>query len=295
MYYLVYGLLYIFSLLPFRVLYFISDGIYLILYYLIGYRKKVVMDNLNIAFPEKPESEKIIIAKKFYKNFVDTFIEIIKAISLSDKEFDKRCTGNFDLINEVAKSGRNIQLLGGHQFNWEYANLITSKKINIPAIGIYASIENKTFDKIFIKLRSRYNTILVSSKSFKRKMSDLMKMQHVMCLAADQNPSNLYNAYWLNFFGKRTAFVGGPEKSAVKNNPAIFLIYFIKLKRGHYSLEIGRLIENPNQYTPEQLLIIYRDFLEGVIRQQPEIYLWSHRRWKYSYNDDYKNKLIAED
>ncbi len=294
MYYLVYGFLYIFSLLPFPVLYFISDGIYFILYYLIGYRKKVVMDNLTIAFPEKTKLEKIIISKKFYKNFVDSFLETIKAISMSDREFDKHCSGNFELINEVSKSGRNIQLLGGHLFNWEYGNLVTSKNINIPSIGIYSDIENKIFDKVFYKLRSRYNTILISTKSFKRDMTRKMRQQHVMCIAADQNPSNLTNAYWLDFFGRLTPFIPGPFKAAVKNNPVIFLVSFEKTSRGHYRFDFGRLIENAHEYTPEQLIVIYKNHLQEIIKHHPEIYLWSHRRWKNSYKDEYQNNKIDE-
>jgi KDO2-lipid IV(A) lauroyltransferase len=135
---------------------------------------------------------------------------------------------------------------------------------------------------------------LVSTKEFKRQMTELMKMQHVMCLVADQNPGLPENGYWLPFFGRLTPFIPGPEKAAVKNNPAIFFMYFHKTKRGCYDLRVSNCIENPNQYTAEQLVIMFRDFLEGVIRQQPEIYLWSHRRWKYSYDEKYKNKLIEK-
>src|SRR6185295_3223576 len=113
MYYVVYGLLYLVSLLPFFILYLFSDFAYILIYYVFGYRKKVVMDNLTIAFPEKSPADLERIASQFYKNFVDNFIETIKLLSLSDAQFDKRCTGDFDLINRIAANGRNIQLMGG--------------------------------------------------------------------------------------------------------------------------------------------------------------------------------------
>src|SRR5438552_1474349 len=129
MYYLVYGFLYLVSLLPFSILYLLSDFVYILMYYVFGYRKTVVMGNLAIAFPEKSLTEREVIASAFYKNLVDTFIETIKLLSMSDAEFAKRCTGDFSLINDIAARGKSIQLMAGHQFNWEFANLVCSRNI----------------------------------------------------------------------------------------------------------------------------------------------------------------------
>ena len=148
MYFIIYGFLYLVSLLPFTVLYFFSDGIYFILYYVFGYRKAIVMSNLKIAFPDKSEEERKKIAKQFYHNLTDTFMEIIKLISMSDKTFDKRCKGDFLIINDLIKKGKNIQLHAGHQFNWEFANLLFSRHIRIPFIGVVANVENKIFNRI---------------------------------------------------------------------------------------------------------------------------------------------------
>src|SRR6187431_2879828 len=122
MYYFVYGLLWLISLLPFRILYFISDAFYGLIYYIIGYRKDVVMNNLLIAFPEKTEKERIVIAKKFYHNLIDTFIETIKMISVSNKFIEKRFTANWKLLNDIYPSGKSVQLHLGHNFNWEWGN-----------------------------------------------------------------------------------------------------------------------------------------------------------------------------
>ncbi len=165
MYYLVYGLLWLISLLPFRILYFFSDAFYGLIYYVIGYRKKVVMGNLLIAFPEKTEKERKQIAKKFFHNLVDYFFESIKLITLSDKEFYKRCSGNFDEINRLAETGTNIQLHSGHQFNWEYANRIYSQKLSIPFVLVYMPVTSNIMDRIFKKIRSKHGTILINSKN----------------------------------------------------------------------------------------------------------------------------------
>ena len=287
MYYLLYGFLYLISLLPFPVMYFISNCIYGLIYYVFGYRKEIVMGNLSIAFPEKTQSERKKIAKQFYKNFIDTFIETIKVLSMSDAEFDKRCTGNFDLINELAAKGKNIQILGGHMFNWEYASLALGRQINIPFIAVYGEIENKTFNKLFLQLRSKYGTILVSTATFRRRMKELIKQQYAMYLLADQNPLP-HNSYWINFFNRPAPFIPGPHKSAANNNATTIFINFKKIKRGYYSFTSEVVIENPAKYTPEQLIKKYRDFLEDIIRRQPENYLWSHRRWKYDYKDFYE-------
>ena len=132
MYYLIYGLLYIISLLPFFILYGISDFAFFIIYRLTGYRKDVVFKNLSIAFPEKTDAERKQIAKAFYRNLIDTFIETIKLLSISEKSFNKRAVIDLDACNALAEKGINIQFQSGHQMNWEYVNWIVAKKLKIP-------------------------------------------------------------------------------------------------------------------------------------------------------------------
>src|SRR6516164_1531275 len=134
MYYLIYGFLYLFSLLPFWILYGISNFAYVLLYYVVGYRKDIVLSNLAIAFPEKSLEERKRISKAFYRNFTDNFIEIIKLLSISEKELKKRFTGEFDIPNNYYESGRNIQYHLGHFFNWEYANLSLSLCSKFPVL-----------------------------------------------------------------------------------------------------------------------------------------------------------------
>jgi KDO2-lipid IV(A) lauroyltransferase len=287
MYYIVYGLLYVVSLLPLRALYGFSSFAYFIIYYIAGYRKEVVLNNLRIAFPEKTEKERIRIAKQFYLNLTDTFIESVKMISISQKEVERRSRPDFEYINELIDKGYNIHILVGHQFNWEFANLVYARQLRIPFVGVYMPISNKILDKIFYNFRSRYGTILISARSFRSKMHHVFSQQYILALGADQNPGDPGSAYWLNFFGKPAPFVTGPSKGAVKNNTAVVYVGFQKVKRGHYSFKTYPVVENAVEYTPQQLTVIYRNLLEETVRQDPANYLWSHRRWKYEWKEEY--------
>jgi len=292
MYYLIFGFLYLFSLLPWRALYFLSDCSYGLLYYVIGYRRQVVMSNLTIAFPEKTQQERIKIAKEFYHNFLDTFIETIKFLSLSDKEFSKRLTGNFELLSELYSTGKNVQLQSGHFFNWEYMNWGLSRSSPYPLIGVYAPVSNKIFDKIIFKMRSRYNAILVSVYEFKNKFHQLAKGRYALALIADQNPGISEKSYWLPFFGKLTGFVTGPEKSAQINNTAVVLAHFYKVKRGYYHVNFELLTTEPRQFARGELTKKYVSYLEDCIRKKPANYLWSHRRWKHEFKEEFRKLMI---
>jgi KDO2-lipid IV(A) lauroyltransferase len=257
------------------------------------YRKGVVLSNLAIAFPEKSGEERKKIAKDFYLNFTDTLFETIKMISISRSELERRSNCDIDYVNELIEKGRNIHIMAGHQFNWEFANLVYATLLKIPFVGIYTPVTSKIFEKIFFKFRSRYGTIMISAKDFKNKMYDVFSNQYILALAADQNPGNPANAYWLKFFGKPAPFVTGPAKGAVKNNTAVVFVGFKKVKRGYYKFNIVPITENGSSFTPEQLTVIYRNALEDTIRKDPSNYLWSHRRWRHEWKEGYT--AIPED
>jgi len=287
MYYVVKGPLWLISLLPLSVLYFIGDGIYGLVFYVFKYRRPVVMSNLAIAFPEKTEAERITIAKRFYHNFIDTFIESIKFITISKKQILKRSTSDFEKINELTAKGCNVHIMAGHQFNWEFGNMLAALTLKVPFVGIYMPVSNKALDKIFYNIRKRYGTILISATEYKRTVHPIFSQQYAFGLAADQNPGDPANAYWMNFFGKPAPFVTGPAKGAVKNNTAVVIVGFRKLKRGYYHFYTKLLAENGSDYSPEQLTVMYKNSLEDVIKEDPANYLWSHRRWKYEWKPEY--------
>ncbi|HUP14122.1 MAG TPA: hypothetical protein VM187_18000, partial [Niastella sp.] len=170
MYYIVYSLLYLVSLLPLRVLYILSDVLYLIGYRLLGYRRKVVLNNLEIAFPEKTLAERKKIASKFYHNFIDSFIETLKMVSASDAYIQSRVSGNWELLNELHKTGRSCQIHLGHTFNWEWANLAGSKVMPYTFLGVYMPISNKILDRLFRKLRAKSGSVLIPATDMRNAM-----------------------------------------------------------------------------------------------------------------------------
>lgn len=293
MYFIIYGLLYLLSLMPFAVLYFISDGIYFFLFYVFGYRRKIVKANLRIAFPEKSDKEIYKISKQFYHNLTDTFVEIIKLISMSNSTFEKRCKGDFTIIEDLIKKGRNVQLHAGHQFNWEFGSLFMSKIIkSVPTYAIYMPIKNTAVERLFLKIRQKYGTIFIKATEFREKREQIFKERFVFFLAADQNPGNPGSAYWMNYFNKPAPFITGPEVGAVKNNAAIVFVRSRIPKRGHYILECTLCTDDAASTSVGEITASFRDFLEKIIREEPDNYLWTHRRWKWDYNESYKEKWI---
>ena len=292
MYYIIYGLLYSISLLPFFILYRISDFFYVIIYYLIGYRKEVVFANLHIAFPDKSVAEKIIIAKQFYKNLIDTFVESIKLISISQKAFNKRASIDFAEVNQLIEQGKNIQIHSGHQMNWEYAHWAVTEQIRLPWIGIYNRLGNKTMERIFFKIRNKGTTVLIPGQEFKNRVHSVFKEQYALGLVADQNPGYPAKAYWLNFFNRPVPFPTGPDKGARKKDTAVVFVRFVKLRRGYYRYDAQVACVHGSQLEEGKLTLMYRDFLEETIKKNPDNYLWSHRRWKWDYTAEYKNRWI---
>ena len=287
MYYIVYGFLYTISMLPFRVLYVISDFAWFLLYRVFKYRRDIILSNLAIAFPEKTQEDRNAIAREFYRNFTDTFIESIKMISISRKQILKRSRCDFEYINELIDKGRNVHIMAGHQFNWEFANLTYAMNLKIPFVAVYMPVANKIFNRIFFDIRKRYGTILISAWEFSSKMHSVFSDQYILALAADQNPSNPSKGVWLNFFSKPAPFVTGPGKGAVKNNTAVVYVAFEKPKRGYYSFRIVPITENGASHSPEELTILYKNALEDTIRRNPSNYLWSHRRWRHEWKEEY--------
>lgn len=292
MYYLLYGFLYLLSLLPMGALYVLSDGIYAFIYYILRYRRDVVMQNLEIAFPEKTRAEKTTIAKQFYHNFIDSFIETIKMISASDRFIFKRFTANWAIVNDLYGTGKSCHLVLGHTFNWEWGNHTVGFNISYPFLVVYMPISNKAIDRLFIKLRTRGKTKLLSARNMRNDLMQYRNTQYALALAADQNPGSAENAYWLNFFGRPTPFVTGPEKGARARNLPVVFCYIQKLRRGYYNLVFTMGEENTKQLPEGALTLKYVRYLENVIRNQPAMWLWSHKRFKHQWKEAYRKSWI---
>jgi len=275
-------------------MYVISDGIYFLLYYVFGYRKKVVMHNLSIAFPEKNNAEKIRIAKDFYHGFVDNFIEAIKLFSCSKATISKRFQGNYEVINELKGSCQKVQLVSGHFFNWELGNLSISQINKFDHfIAVYMPIANAVFEKIMLNLRQKFGTTMLPAPKFKSVFQQYKNEEYVLVLVADQSPSNFHKAYWTPFFGKMTPFAPGPEKGAKANDTAVVFAHYFKIKRGYYGYNMELITKTPNEYKDGVLTKILVGKVEAAIKKIPSNYLWSHRRWKKPYDEKEFGHLVV--
>ncbi|MDE3124352.1 MAG: lipid A biosynthesis acyltransferase [Bacteroidota bacterium] len=292
MYYIVFALFYLLSLLPWRVIYGISDIFYVIIYYIIRYRRKVVDENLRIAFPEKSEVERKKIAKEFYRQFTDTFVETIKLISISGKELDKRVKADYETINQLYASGKNVQILLGHFFNWELANVAYAQHLLYKFIVVYKPIENKIFNRLFLHIRGRFGTLLVSASNFKKEFAAVSKQQYALILVGDQNPGKPDNTYWFRFFDKPAPFVKGPELSARYNDTAVVFCNFYREKRGYYRSEATVFTTTPKTLPEAAITKAMIAFIEEEIRKRPANYLWSHRRWKWAFQPEKHSHLL---
>lgn len=294
MYYITYGFFYLLSLIPWRIMFLIADAFYALVYYGFGYRKEIVMKNLAIAFPEKTEAERIRIAKDFYHNFIDMIFETIKMFSISNKELQRRFSSNFEVLNDLYDSGQNVQLECGHFFNWEILNLYIGLVSRYPFIGVYQPLSNKIMDRIMLHMRQKNGTILIPASDFKNNFSDYVEDRYAMGLAADQNPPSEFKAHWVNFFGRLTPFVVGPEKGAREKNTAIFFGHFYKVKRGFYRVDLELITTTPNDYKQGELTQIFAQHVERAVRKTPANYLWSHRRWKWGFDPEKHGHLLVK-
>ena len=290
MYYLVYGFFYLFSLLPFWFMYLLSDGISFLLYYIIRYRRAIVKHNIAIAFPEKSIAERKKIEREFYTRFTDNWIEFIKLFSISKKELNKRFTANYELLDELYNNGYNVQTHLGHFFNWEYANMAYGMNIKHPFVAVYRPLSSKIMDKILYKVRTRFNSYLISAYNFRREFAPFMRKRYLLVLIADQKEFP-EKAYWAPFFSKMATFVQGPERTARLNNAAITMGKIKRVKRGYYISEVVLLTTEPRTLPEGEITKRMIAFIEDTIREQPANYLWSHNRWKYAF-DPQKHKAL---
>ncbi len=287
MYYVVYGLLYLLSLLPLRALYLISDFVYLIVYHLAGYRKEVVLQNLAIAFPHKTEQERKKIAGRFYRNFTDNFIETLKLLSADTHFITKRFQFDNAAFQYLHQNGKKCQIHLGHNFNWEIGCLAVAQGIPQPCLGVYAPLQNKVMDRLLRKLRTRTGAVLLPANDMRKAILPWRNTAYALGLIADQNPGNLSKAFWIPFFGVPTPFVMGPENGARMSDIPVVFCHIVKVKRGYYRGFFELAEEHPSLLSKGALTYRYIRFLEEVITKNPDMWLWSHRRWKHKWTPEF--------
>lgn len=292
MYYLLYAFFYLVSLLPMRVLYFFSDGMFVIVYYIIGYRRKVVMENLQLVFPEKTEAERHAIEKKFFRNMIDSFIETFKLLSASSEFLQKRVSANWEILLPLQKTGKSCQLHLGHTFNWEWGHQALQMHTGFQVLVVYGPLSSKAFERLLLKIRTKFGSAFIPASNMKESIRNYKDTQYLLGLVADQSPGNFTQAYWLNFLNQPTGFVPGPEKGARNLDIPVLFASIYKKGRGHYHSELTIATENPTQLKEGELTVMYARFLEDAIRQHPENWLWSHRRWKHPFKPEYAGRWI---
>jgi len=282
-FYLALPFLYLISILPFPLLYLFSDFVFVLLYYVIGYRKKVVTENLRNSFPEKSEKEISELCRKFFRYFSDMSLEILKTLTISQESMLRHC--RFDessaaLLKKFHEEKKSIIVVLGHLGNWEWGGNAFSIQCKQQLYVIYHPLQNKYFDKLIVGMRTRFGTKLIKMQNTFREMLANKKNINATAFIADQTP-HPENAYWATFFNQDTPVFRGTETIARKLNYPIVFTNVKKIKRGYYTVSAEILFENPAALREGEITEMHTRKLEEEIRKQPETWLWSHKRWKH--------------
>jgi KDO2-lipid IV(A) lauroyltransferase len=273
----------ILSKLPKFILYFIADIVFFVLYYIIKYRRKTVAENLRNSFPEKSDQELKSIEKKFYHHLSDIFVENAALIKMSKKRIQSFIKiEDSDLVKDLYNANKNVIGVTGHYGNWEiYFTLPLVIKQTV--LGVYKPLNNDFFDVQFLKMRSKFGAVPVTmNDSFKTVISYYRNNQlFFLGLVADQRPPKKGGHYWTRFLNQETAIFLGPEKIAKKLNTSLVFVYQQKIKRGEYLIKFTPLYEDVSKTNEFEITETHVRFLEKLIQENPEYWLWSHRRWKH--------------
>lgn len=283
LYIFVYPILWLISILPLWVLYIKSTVFFFLVYYVIGYRKKVVMENLNLVFPDRSKQEKKIITREFYKHFCDIMVETIKGLTIGEKQAKKRFVlTNPEVLEDYYKKDRSILLMAGHYGNWEWTGIL-NKLFPHQGLAVYKPLKNKQFDAMVKKARGKFDGKIVSNKKIVTTLYRMWKkdIKTLTYILSDQSPK-------LNDFKYRDTFLGidvpmftGTEELAKRLDFSVLYLRVEKVKRGYYSSTLIEVADQPNEFPNFEITRKFFDLLEDQIREKPEYYLWSHKRWKH--------------
>lgn len=270
------------SYLPFGLLYFISNIVFFLTYHVVGYRKEVVRNNLRRAFPEKSEEELKSIEKKFYKHFADFLMESIKSISISEKEILKRChIINPEVPQKYYKQGKSVLVLCGHYNNWEYYAVGLAQQMQHKTRAAYQPLNNTFFNGTIKRIRERYGIRMVAINEIPRVFEEMKNDLTMTVMVNDQSPSKPKAAHWNEFLGIETGWMMGAEKLAKRYEYPVLFGCIRKTKRGFYEVTFYEITDNPTNLKEGEILDRHTELLEMVVRENPQYWLWSHRRWKH--------------
>lgn len=270
------------SYLPLPALYLISDFGYVLVRYVLSYRKKIIEENLLFAFPEKSPEERNDIRNRFYRNFTDSIAETIKLLTISDAELKQR----FILINHklpelAVQSGTCAIMTAGHLFNWEMAIQSIAQHSVVTTETVYQKLNNRFFNELMLTIRVRFGGVFTEKNDFKKTIFTIKNRPRIIQLASDQRPPASQKRYKREFMNRPACFYEGAEIFAKKMSLPVYFGRITKVKRGHYFLEFYTVAMPPyDNSPPHSITDAYCKLLEENIRNQPDLYLWSHKRWK---------------
>jgi KDO2-lipid IV(A) lauroyltransferase len=283
-YYIFVVFCYLLSPLPLRLHYLIADIAYVLIYHVIRYRRRVVWQNLTSSFPEKDEAELRRIERRFYHFLCDYFVETLKLLSFSREELMRRMVfKGVEQIDEMMEQGRSCAVYLGHYGNWEWVSSLPFwVKSNGLCGQIYHPLENKDFDRFFLKLRQRMGAVSIPMNETLRKLMDYRAHQQPVVIGyiSDQVPLWTNIHHWVDVLNHDTPVLTGAERIARKMNHAVFYMDVRRLRRGYYEVTVKLITRNPQESKEFELTDIYWRMLEETIREAPEYWLWSHNRWK---------------
>lgn len=269
------------SLLPYQLLYLLSDIIFLIMYRVIGYRKEVVFTNLKNSFPNKSKQELNKIMSDFYRHLCDIIMESVKGFTISEKQLRKRLIiKNPEFSNYFADRGQSIIFVGGHYNNWEICAQAFAMYSNHKCIGIYKPLSNAFINNKIYTSRSKYGMHLISMKQTKKSFEEGNEAKAIV-FGSDQNPANPKRAHWMQFLNQDTSVLFGVEKYAKEYNWPVVFVSISKLKRGYYDVEYSLITDKPKEQPHGKITEDFTKRLEQDIINQPQYWLWSHKRWKH--------------
>ncbi|NDW10670.1 acetyltransferase [Dysgonomonas sp. 520] len=288
-YFLLYSWMLVHALLPFRLLYILSDILYLFVYKIFGYRLKVVRENLKNSFPDKTDKQLAQIEKDFYHNFCDYFVETIKLLHISNEEMQKRFVfKNIDLVKDLMKDGNSALMYLGHYGNWEWVPSITLLMGNDVMTGdIYRPLKNKAVDDIFLKIRSRFGAVNIPKNNTLRAIVRMRQSGKKVLIGfmSDQTPSKGNIHYWTKFMNQDTAVFTGVERIAKTTGFSVVYLDVKKISRGRYEGECRLISEKPKEEPENVITEKYIRAMEETILRNPAYWLWTHKRWKYKKKD----------
>ncbi|MEA4919227.1 lysophospholipid acyltransferase family protein [Proteiniphilum sp.] len=284
-YSLLYALVYILALLPFRILYILSDILYLVVYHVARYRRKLVRKNLKNTFPEKTEKSIEKIEKKFYRHLCDYFVETIKTLRLSDEEMRKRMKfENPEIIERLISNGKSCIVSLGHYGNWEWVTSIGLQLTSDTELGlVYKKLHSRASDYLFRRIRSHFGAIPIEMKNVIRQMIRLQDQEEVMVIGflSDQRPGPRQEKYWTTFLNQQTPVQVGMEKIARRLGNSVVYLDIEKVKRGYYVGKLFLISADASEEAEFSIIEKYMRKLEETTLREPAYYLWSHNRWKF--------------